>query len=449
MALPSTAYFQWEIRTSGTLTGGGAFDSNQGTPGTDYSQQDAVHATRTDIVIDGSDSTKTTSAGDPYASDDVGNVENVTSGTGHTTGRFVCLSVSAGVATWDRSRGTTGSTGGNAVLGGAMTIANCTDAFWEGAQADGYHDANVAWFKADGTHTIPAAWTIINDGSTTIINRLVGYKTTRGDGATLANRPTIACGANVFQFDNYWRFENFIFTTTNALGIDADISGTFFNCKVTNSSGSAGREAIFLGQRGGALHCELISTLGAGIELRTNSFIFSSYIHDSNDGVTFNSGQNSMSGCIIDTMARFGVNGYTGGVVSDSIIYNCSTTGLDFTGANSSIGNNCYISDCGKGIEVDTATYTSTFKDINFYNNTTDKTNVQSHQISGETAVNPNYTDAAAGDFTTADSFHGTGQIFAGGLNTGVSATPIQITQAAGGGGGGVKQAGRGGGMAG
>ena len=133
----------WEVRAGGTATGGGGFVSGGG--GTDYSQQDAVHSTRTDIVIDAATNTDITSASDNFASDDVGNIINITSGTGFTTGRYEIVSVSSGVATLDRAVGTVGSTGGNGVLGGAMTI---TDANLSDVVA-----GNKVWIKADATHS--------------------------------------------------------------------------------------------------------------------------------------------------------------------------------------------------------------------------------------------------------------------------------------------------------
>jgi hypothetical protein len=72
----------------------------------------------TDLVIDGSDSSHVTSAGNPFSSASVGKQILVQSGTGFTTGVFFILGVSAGVATVSSdgiaasSAGTVGSTGG-------------------------------------------------------------------------------------------------------------------------------------------------------------------------------------------------------------------------------------------------------------------------------------------------------------------------------------------------
>ncbi len=48
-----TANTQWELRTTGTSTGGGGFDATLAGAGTDYSQQDAPQLTHTDGVVSG------------------------------------------------------------------------------------------------------------------------------------------------------------------------------------------------------------------------------------------------------------------------------------------------------------------------------------------------------------------------------------------------------------
>lgn len=124
MALTTTT--EWDVRTGGNDANGGAFDIT-GT-GTDYSLQDAAQIAFTDLVIGGT-TTQLTSAGNPFTSAHVGNVINITGGTGFTTGRYVIVSVGGSTATMDRSVGTGGSTGGTGNLGGAMaTIQGAYDA---------------------------------------------------------------------------------------------------------------------------------------------------------------------------------------------------------------------------------------------------------------------------------------------------------------------------------
>lgn len=71
-------------------------------------------ATYTDIVIDGSDSTKATSAGAPFSTATTGLTFSITGGTGFTVQLVRVVSVSGAIATFSTSLGTVGSTGGTA-----------------------------------------------------------------------------------------------------------------------------------------------------------------------------------------------------------------------------------------------------------------------------------------------------------------------------------------------
>src|SRR3990172_522671 len=101
MALPATTV--WEVRTDGNDANGGGFVT--GASGTDRSQQAAAQIAYTDLVIGGT-TTELTSAAFPFSAAEVGNILNVTGGTGFTTGWYQVVSVAAGVATKDWSVGT-------------------------------------------------------------------------------------------------------------------------------------------------------------------------------------------------------------------------------------------------------------------------------------------------------------------------------------------------------
>ena len=109
---------EWDVRVSGADSNGGGF--NTASAGTDYSKQDSPQVTYTDLVIDATTNTKCTSAGNPFTSAHVGNIINITSGTGFTVQRVQVVSVTTAVATCDKSLGTLSSTGGNGKLGGAL-----------------------------------------------------------------------------------------------------------------------------------------------------------------------------------------------------------------------------------------------------------------------------------------------------------------------------------------
>lgn len=73
----------------------------------------------TDLVIDGSDNTKVTSAGNPFSASNVGDVLQITGGTGFTVQDVVIYTVDGSHhAFCTASLGTLGSTGGQATVGG-------------------------------------------------------------------------------------------------------------------------------------------------------------------------------------------------------------------------------------------------------------------------------------------------------------------------------------------
>ncbi|MCU1301572.1 MAG: hypothetical protein JWQ87_1856 [Candidatus Sulfotelmatobacter sp.] len=120
MAIVATT--EWDVRTTGNDNNGGGFDP--AASGTDYSTQDSPQVVFTDLVI-GVTNTQLTSALNPFTSAHVGNIINITSGTGFTAARYQVSSVSGSTATMDRAVGTAGSTGGHGNLGGAMlTVLN-------------------------------------------------------------------------------------------------------------------------------------------------------------------------------------------------------------------------------------------------------------------------------------------------------------------------------------
>lgn len=71
----------------------------------------------TDLVIDGTDTTKVTSAAHTFTAADVGWYLNVTAGTGFTRKAFKIASVTSGAALLDASAGTAGSTAGTYTIG--------------------------------------------------------------------------------------------------------------------------------------------------------------------------------------------------------------------------------------------------------------------------------------------------------------------------------------------
>lgn len=190
MAFASTT--EWDVRTTGADDNGGGW--NTAASGTDYSQQNSPQVTYTDLVIDGADNTKITSAATPFAAAHVGNIINITSGTGFTVQRVQVNSVAANVATCDKAVGTVGSTGGNGKLGGALlTIGTAINT---GCAVGG----NTVHVKA-GTYTLTSVitWSNTAANSNDATTKVIGYNATHGDYGT---RPLITTSTNSTELLN-------------------------------------------------------------------------------------------------------------------------------------------------------------------------------------------------------------------------------------------------------
>lgn len=376
--------------------------------GTDRSQQDAVHATYTDIVIDASDNTKVTSAGIPFAGDDAGNVLHFIDtgdGAGATLDRYSIDTVVGGVATLDKACGSTSETGIDAVLGGAMTF---TDANIENTVRPPY-----MFVQADGTHTLTGAIIITTTTGTNVNpSRMFGYNSTRGDvhdsdGQIVdANRPTIAAGANAFEYnDDDWNFWGINLTTTEASGWNAGSNANGqrkFGCQSTNSSGTASRMAF--ASSNSVEHyfygCLGISTNGIAFNGGTEGKYVFCTARDSANGWNGQSKSNAIF-CIADTCSIVGFNGSADFTLVNCTAYAC---GDNFRGnGNPMTLINC-ISDSAtiEGFDFG-STGSVVIYNMNFNNNASDFDPAQaSHvQLFGLTFLDPGFTDAAGGDFST------------------------------------------------
>jgi len=395
----SSANMVYEMRANGDATNGGGF-LNGGT-GTDYSQQDAAQVTYTDLVIDAATNTDVTSAATPFTSAHVGNTINITGGTGFTVARYEVISVAGVIATLSSAVGTVASTGGAGKLGGAIFL--WTDVFLESLTA-----GNVVWVKADGVHVFTENLAVSKDGLSTAYIVINGYDTTRGDGeGNQNNRPSLACGIYSFSFDNYWKVSNFSLTGEASTMLRIDLGGKVNNCSSVNNSSISVRSAMRSGSSNFvAISCSMSSLNGTGILLSSNCSVINCYIHDC--GGTANGGVVANGSNIILNNNIFN-NCYNGVfVIGDFIqingctVYNC-TRGLYFDGAADSVLTvKTIIDTCTTGMERATVApndAANILENINFSNNTTDKTNTST--IINETNLDPQFVNAAAGDFET------------------------------------------------
>lgn len=370
----------WEVRTTGSDSNGGGFDPTSGVPGTDFSQQTAAQIAYTDMVI-GATTTQFTSVANPPAASLVGNVINITSGTGFTVQRVQVLSVAAGVATCDKSLGTTASTGGTGNMGGCLATI--------GAVAALVVPGNTAWVKATGTYSISASIALSTAGTSGLPISLLGYTTTRGD----AGQPTVQTSANtVTNFNeggNLWVIKNFILDSNNKTTSTAmTVSGT--SCLVENVQAKNftvnGISVTGIGVNtkisncyatgGGSANTGAFRTLNS-----TTTFENCIASGNANSGFTTNQGGVLFDRCISANNTGASTDGFQWTVLAPTlhgcIAYANGRDGARGTGATGGDGlsvRNCiFVNNSGFGLNSATTNWANQLADINYnayYNNT-------------------------------------------------------------------------------
>lgn len=244
-------------------------------PGVDYSQQDSPQVTYTDLVI-GATNTTATSAASPFTPAHVGNLLNVTGGTGFTVQRCEITGVTAaGVATFDKALGTASSTGGAGRLAGAVdhpaTIGGAAAA----------NNGNIAFVKYSATPYSVTSSSSNVSGGILVCSQLVnwvGYDVTRTVNNTDANRPIVRAGINsvtTWQMNTgncYVRnvvFDNpSNFTATTGLNMTSGCVAE--NCKVDGHRATG----INLGNSCAAVDCEIVNCGATGFALLIQNFSF-------------------------------------------------------------------------------------------------------------------------------------------------------------------------------
>jgi hypothetical protein len=280
MALPAGT--TWEVRPSvGADTSGGGFVA--GASGTDFSQQDAAQYNATDLAVDATTNTKVTSASHNFVAADVGNLINVSAGTGWTVGFYQIVSVAANAATLDRSPAATSTTGGTYAVGGALAtvskaLANATA-------------SNQLWLKATADYSVTAVqkFNFVNNAGPM---KLEGYTTTRGDNGKFTWK-TATNSINLIESDtgtpgNYV-FKNIIFKST------AGTPGDGFHAKGSTWNDVAIKNCVLQGFQHGVNgnfsvdwniinllieSSEIKSCTGDGIRNSSNTRIIASFLHD-------------------------------------------------------------------------------------------------------------------------------------------------------------------------
>ncbi len=363
MALAATT--EWDVRTTGSDSNGGGFDT--ASAGTDGSQGAVIFA-YTDLVISGATS-HLASVARAFVSTDVGNVINITGGTGFTTGRYQVLSVSSGIATMDRPVGTLASTGGTGNLGGSLLTINA-----------GLSTVPVAGNKVHikaGTYTLTTVVTTVNAQIS-----VVGYQTTHNDGGTkplitTATNSTVLIHANS---SSSITFTNLSFTNTasvRAIGIDQVNQGQFVivvNCTFSGFTNAINATTASTAGWVHVINSKVSSCTGDGITAFGNVWVIGCLIQ-SNTGNGVSISNTSAGFSLIVEFCAIDSNGAAGVFVSASNncalkIINCAitnNTGNGVTPAKSlfSCINSYFWANGGWGLDTFAGTNTGNLYSVN------------------------------------------------------------------------------------
>jgi hypothetical protein len=435
MGVSATSIVQ--IWDTGATTNGGGFDSTIANAGTDYSKQTSAQAALTGLTSAGAGNVLLCGTANTAW---IGNWICMTGGTNVNQGFYQITGATANtdITLSTRKDGTSVASGvvasGTGNVGGAFklgaTSANRTDDdFFEAASNSG-----GAIYYIKGSHTTGGAISIAATGTATAKNMVVGFSSTNGDNPSIAsgNQPSINCGANALVFGTHWEVAYCTITGTAAAMTTMGGNCKVTSCKLSNTSGTANRTAITLGNVSSLIiGCDLASTNGyaaAFPNANVHTFI-GCRIHDSVSGIRPSAAfsgnlivnKNIISGCStagIDLSA----GAFTGqAMISGNTLYGASTpAGIGLSFAASSGGINLIsniIANWTTGVSGAGAITAQWSLNNNFSGNTTDRTNWSSG--TGDIALAPSFTNAGAGDFSTGTNMQqvgGLGSSFPAGL---------------------------------
>lgn len=307
-----------------------------GTIGVDYTQQDAAILTATDLVTDAAGTT-VTSAGAGFRLSMVGNGLHITAGTNWTTGWYMITSFnSTSSVVIDRDSSATGSpTGGTFFVGGAMSMnSTLDDDFLETSTAtNGTGSCRI--FVRQGTITLGESISLAAAGGTQAPIRVIGYASIRGDNPKGSTRPTIECGVQSIVLATAWYLYYLQITGTAVSVLQGNTNCKLLHVKITNSSTTAGRNAITTGGNDLMMSaCEFISYRGRAINLSQNVtvVIHSCFLHSSD--ILINTGTTTATTTVLDTIFESPVTAAfssSAAVTGRVVLYNCTFFGASNT----------------------------------------------------------------------------------------------------------------------
>jgi hypothetical protein len=315
----------WEIRLSnGDDTNGGGFVT--GATGTDYSQQNSAQVSYTDIVIQATTTTFKSSANNPVNAY-VGNIIQINSGSGCTTGFYEVTAVNTGtnVYTVDKSLGTATSTC-SGKLGGALktlskmiTAMQTTGGIWQ-----------TAWVKAEAAYSTTSQLNYNASGTNAGVGSIVGYTSSRGDGGQFTITASTTTGTVWLLLSQGVNVQNAIVNCSSlgtSTGIETNggssqVNDNLYNVEVENCT-TAG---FNFNTPGNCINCYATGNSG------TAAFYFNSYgqscyacvaIANTTVGFEYNNTANAQSGA----MCVFCISANNTGGTTDGFLGNGASYG--------------------------------------------------------------------------------------------------------------------------
>lgn len=389
----------------------------------DYSQQNGPILDLGDVTSTAS--TTITSVTGGFTKAMVGNGAHLNSATGadEVVGFHEITSVTdTNTAILDKTTGT--YTVGDLNVGGAASLQSSVgatdDSLFEtllGTNGSG----SMQMFIKSGTYNSMGAISTTAIGGTLAPIQIWGYNSLRTDGLTStnlgSNRPTLNFAANGMIFGANWEMKNVIMTTTSAGGLTTSTANKIIFCKITNSSTTAARIALTIGNHNTLnFGNELVSYRGRAIS-ETNIIgtrIIGNYLHNSDVGwyvSTPQAGRTFMHN-IVSAMQTYAIQ-YAAAQTSQIIIANNTFNGtspsatpkqgtgyLILTGSlQQYLYNNTFT---GFTLAVDHADDQTVCFDAfnNYYGNTTDVDDWQKGM--GAIAVDPSFSNLTTVSGSTA-----------------------------------------------
>lgn len=339
----------WDVRTTGSDSNGGGFYAGSG--GTNYAMQDLPQVAYTDIVI-GATTTQATSLAHPFTSAYVGNIVNVTSGSGCTAQRAQITSVSSGTATFDKALGTAASICTGNLGGALLTLGTANTSIVSG---------NTINIKT-GTYTLTSSLLVSQATST-----FYGYGTTWGDNSS--SKPTITTATNSVD----------LITTNSNGGIQV-----WNNIKFTNTAATPGYGISQVSAHGTTQYwiinsCNFIGFVG-GINSGNlgsyydvaNLIVLNTEVQSTSIGIWEDTGNTIIEGCYVH-----GTNSTSGidvqgsfAVVTNTIVSGASGNGLNgHAGLPMIVSNSDFVNITGAGISPGLSSSIVSVHNSIFYNN--------------------------------------------------------------------------------